>query len=198
MSNLLMKKTDQSVIEFLGKSILKYRNYRFTFTPQKHLITGKATSVGWADDKEVRIATKRPLSTWIDVFVHETCHIDQQVQRPKWYKPREDAVGKLDEWLAGKNVHNIKKSLLLVTELEWDCERRSIRKITRNKLPIDLKEYAQRANAYVLGYHWTLANRKWCKKSYEEDSVWGGMPKTMVSLSVALNPPRKLTDLYYD
>ena len=85
-----------------------------------------------------------------------------------------------------------------MTELEWDCERRSIRKITRNKLPIDLKEYAQRANAYVLGYHWTLANRKWCKKSYEEDSVWGGMPKTMVSLSVALNPPRKLTDLYYD
>ena len=191
-------RNDPHVIEFLGRSILKYRNYKFTFAPQKHLITGKATSVGWADDKEVRVATKRPLSTWIDVFVHETCHIDQQEQRPRWYRPKEDALGKVDEWLAGKNIHSIEKYILLVTELEWDCERRSVRKIARNKLPIDLGEYAQRANAYILGYHWTLANRKWCKKSYETQKIWSGMPEKLISLKTALNPPSQLTDLYYD
>jgi hypothetical protein len=195
MSNLMMK-NDPNVIAFLGKSILKYRNYRFTFAPQKYLITGKATSVGWADDREVRVATKRPLSTWIDVFVHETCHIDQQEQRLRWYKPREDALGKVDEWLAGKNIHNVEKYVLLVAELEWDCERRSIRKIARNKLPINLKEYAQRANAYVLGYHWTLANRKWCKKSYENPNVWRSMPKTLIPLSTALYPNKKLMEAF--
>ena len=118
MSNLLMKTPDQSVVDFLGRAILKYRKHKFTFVPQKYLITGKATSVGWADDKEVRIATNRPLSTWIDVFVHETCHLDQQIQKPKWHGIREDALGKVDEWLAGKNIHNIKKNILLVTELE--------------------------------------------------------------------------------
>ena len=193
-----MKNLNQSVVDFLGRAILKYRKHKFTFAPQKNLITGKATSVGWADDKEVRIATKRPLSTWIDVFVHETCHLDQQLQKPKWHGVREDALGKVDEWLAGKNIHNIKKYILLVTELEWDCERRSMIKIKRNNLPTDLVEYAQMANAYILGYHWTLANRKWCKKSYESTRVWTRMPKKLISRETALNPPRKLTDLYYD
>lgn len=193
-----MKRNDRNVIEFLGKSILKYRNHRFTFVPQKYLITGKATSVGWADDKEVRIATKRPISTWIDVFVHETCHLDQQIQRPKWHEIREEAVGKMDQWLAGKNIHNIKKYILLVTELEWDCERRSVTKIKRSNLSTNIKEYAQMANAYILGYHWTLANRKWCKKSYETTRVWSRMPEKLISLKTALNPPSKLIELYYD
>jgi len=193
-----MKTLNQSVVDFLGRSILKYRKHKFTFVPQKYLITGKATSVGWADDKEVRIATNRPLSTWIDVFVHETCHLDQQLQKPKWHEPREEALGKVDEWLAGKNIHNIKKYILLVTELEWDCERRSMIKIKRSNLPTDLVEYAQMANAYILGYHWTLANRKWCKKSYETTRVWTRMPKKLISRDIALNPPSQLIDLYYD
>ena len=91
---------DQATINFLGRSILKYRQFKLSFVPQRYLITGKATSVGWANDKELRIATKRPLSTWLDVFVHETCHLDQQLQRPKWHNVREDALGKVDDWLA--------------------------------------------------------------------------------------------------
>lgn len=189
---------DQATINFLGRAILRYRRYKLTFVPQKYLITGKATSVGWADDKEVRIATKRPIPTWIDVFVHETCHLDQHLQRPRWHKVREDAVGKMDDWLLGKKIDNIKKYMLFVIELEWDCEQRSMRKISRNKLPVNLKTYAQMANAYILGYHWTLANRKWCKKSYETTRVWTQMPEKLVSLKVATNPPKQLTDLYYD
>ena len=140
---------DQATINFLGRAILKYRKFKLTFVPQKYLITGKATSVGWADDKEVRIATKRPVSTWIDVFVHETCHLDQQLQKPKWHKEREDAVGKLDDWLAGKRVDYIDKYIRLVVELEWDCEVRAMRKIRAAGLPTNIKEYAQMANAYI-------------------------------------------------
>lgn len=189
---------DQATINFLGRAILKYRQFKLSFVPQKYLITGKATSVGWADDKELRIATKRPISTWIDVFVHETCHLDQQLQRPFWHSNAENALGKLDDWLAEKRVDCIKKYILLVIELEWDCEKRSLRKIARNKLPVDLRQYAQMANAYIIGYHWTLANRKWCKKSYETTKVWSRMPSKLISLATALNPPKKLIDLYYD
>ena len=189
---------DQATINFLGRAILRYRQFKLSFVPQKHLITGKAISVGWADNKELRIATKRPISTWVDVFVHETCHLDQQLQRPKWHNVREDALGKVDDWLAGKNVHNVKKYILLVTELEWDCEKRSIRKIARNRLSVNLKEYAQMANAYILGYHWTLANRKWCKKSYETTRVWSQMPEKLISLKTALFPPANLINLFHD
>jgi hypothetical protein len=189
---------DQSIVNFLGRAILRYRKFKLSFVPQKYLITGKATSVGWANDTELRIATKRPISTWIDVFVHETCHLDQQIQRPQWHKIREQALGMVDNWLAGERVDGIKKYILLVTELEWDCERRSARKIARNRLPVNLKEYAQMANAYIIGYHWILKNRKWCKKSYETTYVWNQMPSKIVPLSVALNPPPKLIAPYYD
>lgn len=189
---------DQATINFLGRAILKYRQFKLSFVPQKYLITGKATSVGWADDKELRIATKRPISTWIDVFVHETCHLDQQLQRPAWHSRKEEALGKLDDWLAGKRVDFIDRFILEVIELEWDCEKRSLRKIARNRLPVDRKQYAQMANAYIIGYHWTLANRKWCKKSYETTKVWSRMPSNLISLKTALTPPQKLINLYYD
>ena len=189
---------DQATINFLGRSILKYRQFKLSFVPQKYLITGKATSVGWADDKELRIATKRSLSTWLDVFVHETCHLDQQLQRPKWHDVREDALGKLDDWLAGKKVDYVDKYIRLVVELEWDCEMRSVRKISRNKLPVDLKRYAQMANAYILGYHWMFNNRKWCKKSYETTRIWSLMPEKIIPLKTALFTPAKITHPYFD
>ena len=189
---------DQATVNFLGRAILKYRQFKLSFVPQKYLITGKATSVGWADDKELRIATKRPLSTWMDVFVHETCHLDQQLQRPIWHKTREDAVGKLDDWLAGKRVDHIDEFIRLVIELEWDCERRSLRKIHRNKLPVNVATYAQMANAYVLGYHWTMKNRKWCRKSYETTKVWSRMPEKLLPLKHVLYPKKQLMDLFYD
>lgn len=189
---------DQAIINFLGQSILKYKQFKFTFVPQKYLITGKATSVGWADDKEIRIATKRPVGTWIDVFAHETCHLDQQLQRPQWHKHRENALGKMDDWLAGLRVDNIKKYILLVIDLEWDCERRTLAKLKRCKIPTNFMEYAQMANAYILGYHWAASERKWCKKSYENANIWRGMPRKLIPLSMAINPPAKLMSLYYD
>jgi hypothetical protein len=189
---------DQATINFLGRAILRYRQFKLTFVPQKWLITGKATSVGWANDKELRIATKRPVSTWMDVFVHETCHLDQLLQRPSWHRDKEEALGKVDDWLAGKRVEYIETHMRQVVEMEWDCERRSVRKIARNKLPVNLKEYAQMANAYILGYHWTLKNRKWCKKSYETTYVWARMPEKIIPLDTALNPPEKLVAPFYE
>jgi hypothetical protein len=61
-----------------------------------------------------------------------------------------------------------------------------------------MKQYAQMANAYILGYHWTLNNRKWCKKSYETSRIWSQMPEKIIPLKQALWPSARLTDLYYD
>ena len=73
-----------------------------------------------------------------------------------------------------------------------------MRKIARNKLPVNLKEYAQMANAYILGYHWTLQNRKWCKKTYETTYVWTHMPEKIIPLATAINPSPKLMAPFYD
>jgi hypothetical protein len=134
----------------------------------------------------------------MDIFVHETCHLDQQLQRPAWHEHKEDSIEKLDQWLAGKKVKNIESHIHHVIELEWDCEKRSMRKISRNRLPMNLKDYAKMANAYILGYHWILRNREWCKKSYKTTYVWTHMPEKMVSLSEAINPSEELMAPFYE
>lgn len=185
--------------EFVGKSILKYHKKRIiTFHPSQKLVQGKVESTGWADNKELRVATGGDVDVWLGVFVHETCHLDQGMARPEWMERCEEGVGIIDEWLAGKNFQKKKvvDAINRVIELEWDCERRSIAKIKKYKLPVNLKEYAQMANAYIIGYHWTLANRKWCKKSYRDSKVWKQMPTKLVPESVALYPAKELMELY--
>jgi len=186
------------IVAFLGKSILKYRGIKITFVPKERIKCMNSETVGWATDTEIRIATKLPLEDWLGVFVHETCHVDQSTQRKKWHSVREDAVGSMDTWLSGKQVNYVDDVIRKVVELEWDCEKRSLRKIIANKLPIDIEEYSQKANAYIIGYNWTYNCRKWCKFSYNSPDIWKAMPKKIVPLQTALYPPTKLTDMYYD
>ena len=54
------------------------------------------------------------------------------------------------------------------------------------------------ANAYILGYHCTLKNRKWCKKTYETTYVWVRMPEKIIPLASALNPSPKLIAPFYE
>jgi hypothetical protein len=187
---------DPAVVTFLGKSILKYRQRKISFVPQTHLYTGKSVSGGWASTVELRIATNRPVIAWLEIFVHETCHIDQQISKPEWYAVRERAIGEVDDWLKKKRVADISGAIKLIIELERDCEARAIRKIRRNKLPIDIKTYAKIANAYILGYHWIEKNRRWCKKSYETCDIWMQMPDKLLTLGECVYPPHHLIELY--
>lgn len=127
---------DNACALFLGKSVLKYKHQKLTFVPQSHIKCGNAEVSGWADNTEIRVATKRDLETWLGIFVHETCHVDQHTSKPEWFEASEVAVQRLDDWLGGSKVDNIDHMVRRVIELEWDCERRALAKIRRNKLPI--------------------------------------------------------------
>jgi hypothetical protein len=49
-----------------------------------------------------------------------------------------------------------------IQECERDAERRGLKLIKKYKLP-DVKDYIQRANAYILFYEVIRKHRKWCK-----------------------------------
>jgi len=181
-----------AIANFIGRSILKYRKFKITFVPQKYIVCERVRTGGIASETELRVATKHALPSWLEVFVHETCHLDQQIEQPPWFAEAEASISKMNEWLAGKPVKCIKKHIIAVIRLEHDCEVRTVRKLVRNKLPVDLKEYCQMANAYILGHHWILANRKWCKKSYETTKVWSRMPTKIISLKMAFHPSARL------
>jgi hypothetical protein len=52
------------------------------------------------------------------------------------------------------------------------------------------------ANAYILGYHWTLKNRKWCKKSYGDPRIWKSMPTKLIPLEIAIYPTEDLIQIF--
>lgn len=186
----------QRVAEFLGKCILKYHDKSIHFAPQRYLMIGGVSCVGWADGLGVKIATGNQKKEWLSWFVHETCHLDQIADKPVWYGNATDALSKFEEWLAGRRVTNIDKIVKKCIHLEHDCEQRTIRKIHRFKLPINVKEYAQKANAYLLGYYQSSLDRQWCKKSYEEDYIWKSLPQKLFTLKEAQKPPKEYLELF--
>lgn len=193
-SKFLNKKKlmNDNLAKFIGHAILKYRKQNISFVAKKYLMFGKSETVGWADGTEIRVATGKHPEMWMGVFIHETCHVDQSIQKPKWMEECEVSVGLLDEWLNGKKVTNMGAHIRKIIELERDCEKRAMAKIRNNKLPFDLAKYAQGANAYILGYHWTLKNRKWCTRSYRCPEVRRKMPTKLLSLNDMFVPPEDL------
>lgn len=191
-------KDRQRVAEFLGKALLKYHNKSIHFSPQKYLKVGNVTCVGWATEDGIKIATGEHRWKWLGWFVHETCHLDQNQYKQGWFTSAEEAINDFEEWLRGRRVKNIQNVVKKVIRLEHDCEQRSLRKIRRFKLPLNTEEYAQQANAYLLGYYQSAIDRQWCKRSYEEESVWKSMPKKLLSLKEVLKPSRELLKLLTD
>jgi hypothetical protein len=49
-----------------------------------------------------------------------------------------------------------------------------------------------------LGYHCMFNNLKWWKKCYETTRIWSQIPEKIIDLNIALVPPAKLTDPFYD
>jgi hypothetical protein len=185
-------KERQRVAEFLGKALLKYHDKSIHFSPQKYLKVGNVSCVGWATEDGIKIATGEHRWKWLGWFVHETCHLDQNKCKPRWFAGAEEAINDFEEWIRGRRVKNIQNVVKKVIRLEHDCEQRSLRKIQRFKLPIDVQEYAQQANSYLLGYYQSALDRQWCKRSYEEDSVWKAMPKKLLPLKGVIKPDPSL------
>lgn len=185
------------VAAFIGQCVLRYhKTHSMTFTRDRVVRLGKTKCSGWCDDKTLKVATGSDFEHWLGVLVHETCHIDQIRAWPRWFERAERGLGRLDAWLNGKKPHKVRKATLESIRLEHDCEARSIAKIRRHKLPIDLPVYIQKANAYLLGYHTTLAERKWCFRAYRDKAIWGKMPNRLLPLRSVLKPSQELLSCF--
>lgn len=141
------------------------------------------------DPLELTVAINRPVEMWLPVMVHESCHMDQHLENSKiWtdcYIKDHDSSNILDMWLSGVvdlNPVQLKDVLDRLLNMELDCERRSVEKIKKFKLPIDPTEYIQKANAYVYFYRAIARTRKWTsaeRSPYRNNAVWPLMPKVL-------------------
>lgn len=143
------------------RSECKKYGIKFLLKRSKYVITeGNIRCVGWFDDikKELVVAGKD--RNWLLTLVHEYAHLTQWADKCKEWQDTE-SIGNIDDWLNGKEIKNPKRALAKTRDLELDNEKRSVKLIKEWNLPINIKIYTQKANAYIQFYNYMYLTRRW-------------------------------------
>lgn len=150
---------------------------------------------GFFDQEERLLSCACGRKDWMEVFVHESCHMDQWIEGCNAWVNGVQSVDDYFEWLDGKECKNIEQVVINAAMLEADCELRSIKKIKDYDLDIDTRRYAKKANAYVYFYLYSLNTRRWYdpeKKPYDDHWLLSQCPSEidLASLSKGEFPDR--------
>lgn len=150
------------------------------------------------------IAKGLPEQTFYEVLAHEFSHANQYLEdSPFWTNSRltkEEVVkystseldltgfetGDLFSLWLDKKIELPKEVLQEMvkrtTEVEFDCERRTVELAKTLGLNIDPKTYAQKANAYLITYFYALKNRRWTTSghaTYSKPEVYTQLPQVI-------------------
>lgn len=155
----------------------------------------------YEEGRTLEVATRRPYEMWIGVFTHESCHFDQCLERTRIWR-NGDRVSEFDDWVMG-NLYlppaKLWKYKRFVQHLELDCEIRTVEKIKQYDLPIDVKLYTQKANAYVWFYHASALLHRWSipgRPPYENPDVVKRMPKRFLDIEEYQEMPSAMLKAY--
>lgn len=154
---------------------------------------------GYFDEQSLVVATKKKrVQDWVDVLVHESCHLDQFTEKSKLWDSDNDPLHVIEAWTKGKKVSLSKRDKAFENTLllELDCEKRSIKKFKKYRLNIDIEEYAQKANSYLFAYMVALHEKRWYTSPYENPKIWKKMPKQLLTLKEYVDGYWKYKNLY--
>lgn len=158
----------------------KLYGVKLTLKKSQYLIlSDNARCSGYFDEeaKELVVAGNHP--EYLSILVHEFAHLTQWVDNCEPWRKLGDSLEKIHDWLGGKEVKGIKRALAKARNLELDNEKRSVKIIKEWNLPIDIKLYTQKANAYVQFYNWMYYTRRWCtvkNSPYRNKKIYTNMP----------------------
>ena len=200
---------NKNIDKFIRDLQRRCKKYKITFLMSglDYVEWGDSKSNGFFDPEKNRMAISigKPVDKWLNTLVHESCHFDQWVQRDHhWtsmmqYEP--DACTRLfNHWVYGEKKISKEVAIIMariMRDLELDCERRTIEKIKKYNLPIDIKEYAKGAGAYVMFYNYIAKHKKWYKigkEPYNNKKIRALMPTNLRGKYDVLSP--KLEKLY--
>ena len=111
-------------------------------------------SNGYYDDanKVLAISINKPMEEWLRIFVHEYAHSLQDKEKCTPWIIGSSSCDKFFRWY-DNDIQLTKKELNLhcrrTQMLELDCERKALQLITKFHLPLNKKEYARKASAYI-------------------------------------------------
>lgn len=172
--------------------------FSFHLVAKKSVQAGKGIECsGYFDEKELIVASAK--KDWLDVLVHESCHLDQFVENSKYWGEGEDGIILMDKWLLKKAEYNkkrLEKAIQSTVLLELDCEKRTVKKMMKYGIKFNKTKYIQKANAYLLSYWASYRDRKWYPFPYEKESIVGKMPKVFMKEEEYLTSEHKWLRLY--
>lgn len=134
--------------------------------------------------RKLAVACGQPIEQWYPVLVHESCHLDQYIEKsPVWTNALIggiEAVNILELWINHQielNDEQLWKIIDAARDLELDCERRTIQKFKKYSMPINVEQYTKQANAYIYLYNIVAMTRSWFKtEPYYAERIWSQMP----------------------
>lgn len=138
-------------------------------------------------DQVLCVAIGRPVKDWFPIFVHESSHMDQFLDREDW-SLEFDAADEFFTWLEGSVEFEDPTAIaILVARLELDAEVRSIKKMRQYDLftqASEVIEYEKKSATYAFFYLWCAKHRRWYPtgmKPYEIPEIWESAPCGMDS-----------------
>ena len=104
----------------------------------------------------------------------------------------------IEKWCSGAKYseERIIQAFKDTIELEWDCEKRTICKIKKHKLDINISKYCQAVNSYLFSYWATMRNRKWYPFPYNNPKIVRRMPDKILPLKEYHNPSTEYLRYY--
>jgi hypothetical protein len=157
---------------------------------------------GFFDDEGKVLATATGNSKWVETFVHETCHRDQWSEKDPVFTQQIKGFERhniIDMWLKGVvelNPKQLDSVIHGIMDLELNNEKRSAAKIKKLNLPIDVKMYIKRANAYVFFHKAMQVKRKWYKlQPWSRQAILEAMPDKFLAKKDYYNIDKKLLQL---
>lgn len=127
------------------------------------------------------VALDQPQEQWYTIICHEYSHMCQWLDDDPLYWNFDDD-GNLDDWLCKKveyNENQLNKIVQNYILLELDAEERTVAFMEKMNVDINIQEYIQKANSYILFYHIVKRDRNFYtnrKEPYALKNVWKKMP----------------------
>ena len=172
----------EEIEKFLGSQLSSYAatGYQIIIYPTDKIKKGNMVYTGEATPTSLEIALGGSWKEWLEILVHETCHLDQHIESEDSFSLAENALARISSWLDGTSPSVAPEAFEAVLENESDCELRSVEKILRYRLPIDIGEYIKRANAYLASYSATYQHRVWIPQPYRNKHLCSLMPSDKI------------------
>ena len=144
-------------------------------------LSGNIRCSGYFDETERVLVVSMNRPDWIEILAHEYCHLTQFVEGCDVWRYGCIGIEKVDDWISGKTMRNIKKWIGWARDLELDNEKRTVDLIKRWGLKVDIPRYIKKANAYIQFYNYLYYIRRWSNPGnspYGNENLIEAMPDT--------------------